>query len=310
MNQNQFYALTSGEIAQIMQEHGRKVVAFPFNGTRRWFQLEKMEPGQDFQTAYHEAITTRQVEICKLLFEHGVETVLMPLLSPYLFDSRGEAYTQTAVEALTYLTDNPKFHTLYETFDVKVRFYGEYEAYLKTPQFQPVLQRLNQLTEQTAHHKKHRLYWGICAHDSTQTVSKLTIDYFKIHGTYPSRESLIEMYYGEQIDAVHIFITASKMRVFDLPMLANGREDLYFTIAPSPYFSQAQLRSILFDHLFARAKQSYSYEMMSSTDWAELQKFYHANLEHTFGVGTRIKQWGIWLPQLQNSQQEEPTHVK
>lgn len=287
----------------MVQDNGRKTVAFPLNGTRRWFLLEHGQPDGDFLTAYHDAITTRQIEVIELLYDHGIDTVLMPLLSPYLFDKRGSKYAETAVSALAYLTDHRKFLDFYKRHNARVRFYGEYEAYLNTPQFQPVLDKMHTLANQTSGNSGRRLYWGVCAHDGTQTAITHTVRYMQQHGTEPTREQLIASYYGEDLTAVDIFITASKFRVFDIPLLQNGREDLYFTVAPSPYFNAHQLRAILYDHLFVRPAKQTEYQQTTPEQWHTMHRFYHNNIDQTFGTGTSYA--GTWLPNTQLTQPKE-----
>lgn len=310
MDFNQFLSLSVKDVAALVRQNGRQVVAFPFNGTRRWFQLEESKPTQDPLTAYHEAITRRQAEIIRMLFEHGIDTVLMPLLSPYLFESRGSHYAQSAIEALRYLTDQDNFLSLYQQQDVRVGFYGDYADYLVDSASAHLLERFQAVTSSTRSHTSHHLYWGICAHDSTKTAISLAIQYYKKFGAEPTRDQLVEMYYGAPVPPISIFISATKLRVFDVPLLSNGRENLYFTVAPSPYFSQVQLRSILYDHLFARQKETSAYTRMQTSDWESLRQFYHANKTNTLGVGKRLKEWGIWVPLPQVNLPKEPQNDK
>ena len=301
MDAKTFRNLSRGDVAQIMGEAGPKVCVFPLNGTRRWFMLERARPNEDFASAYLDAITTRLVEICQLLFEHGVDTLLMPILSPHLFQARGDGYTRMTIEALTLLTDHPKFLDFYEAQAVRVRFYGDYGQYFAGTPYAYLLDHFDSVTQNTLAHKGHRLFWGVCAHDGVETTAALAIRYYKERGHEPDKRALVEMYYGEYIPPVDFFITALKPRAFDMPLVTNGREDLYFTVTPSPYLTEVQLRDILFDHLYARPKEETNYQGMEPEDWLSLRQFYEANQNKTLGVGARHKQWGIWYPVMRDA---------
>ncbi|MCP5095969.1 MAG: hypothetical protein GY943_10485 [Chloroflexi bacterium] len=301
MDLETFKKRSHSEIAQIVQGQDPMVCVFPFNGTRRWFMLEHPQ-STNFGRDYMEAATGRMAEICSLLFEHGVHTLLIPVLSPHLFQSRGDKYTQEATAALSLLATHPKLCAIYEDHDVRVRFYGDYEEYIDGHEYEGLKNQLTQLVDQTATHQSHRLLWGVCAHDAVETTASLSIQYFQKHGETPNKNALIQMYYGEQIPPVNLFISAAKPRAFDMPLLSTGREDLYFTVTPSPYFTEEQLREILFDHLYARQKTATDYESLSSVEKNELRRFYKNNQGRTLGVGVHHPQWGIWhpVPQVQS----------
>ena len=296
MNRKVFQTLSTQEVAELVRADGAKVCVFPFNGTRRWFMLEHAQPGEDFAPAYLEAITQRLADICRMLFAHGVDTILMPLLNPRLFTSRGDEYTHTMIEALTRLIDRPLFLDLYREHEVRVRFYGEYEQYFAATPYAHLPALFDQITADTLQYDRHRLFWGVCAHEATETTAALAVQYYQEYGRIPDKHTLIEMYYGEYIPPVDFFISSSKLRAFDMPLITTGREDLYFTVAPSPYFTAAQLRDILYDHLFSRRKEHASYHQMQLEDWDELRRFYVLNQNKTLGVGLRKKHWGLWYP--------------
>ena len=152
------------------------------------------------------------------------------------------------------------------------------------------------------------------------TVAGLAVRYYLEHGRVPDRRALVEMYYGEVVGPVDFFIGFGKLRAFDMPLVATGREDLYFTISPSLYLTQRQLRRILYDHLWARTRtkadlqpdevnaavdsrpgvQTGQTGELSADDLASMKRFYKANLGRTLGVGTR-HQSGRWhpLPQVE-----------
>lgn len=296
MDLKTFCLLPKQNIAQILQNREPTVCVFPFNGTRRWFMLEHARSDTSFGASYMESITARMAEICTMLFEHGIDTLLIPLLSPRLFDSRGSQYTEMTLQSLNLLCDHPALTELYDNHQVHARFYGDYESYLSQEPYLPLLDKFEQLTEKTAVYKKHRVFWGICAHDATQTTTDLAIRYYQKHHKTPDKQSLIEMYYGVQIPPVSIFITEGKPRAYDMPLLSTGDEDLYFTTSPSPYLTEQQLRHILFDHLFSRPKGQERYALLNQEDRNEMRNFYKNNAHNILGVGKKHQHWGIWHP--------------
>lgn len=308
MDVNAFYHLPKQDVADILQEKGPVVCVFPFNGTRRWFMLEHAGSAASFGADYMETITGRMAEICAMLFEHGIDTLLIPLLSPRLFDTRGSQYTNMTLQSLTLLCEHPALLSLYDTLQVRVRFYGDYEGYLNQEPFSHLLQKFRQLADKTAVNNRRRIFWGICAHDATQTTTALAIRYYQTHNQVPDKQSLIEMYYGELIPPVSIFISAGKPRAYDMPLLNTGDEDLYFTASPSPYLSEQQLREILYDHLFNRPKDKERYGLLKQEDREAMRAFYHANTRNILGVGEKHSHWGIWYPTASPVVPGELTH--
>jgi tuberculosinol/isotuberculosinol synthase len=103
---------------------------------------------------------------------------------------------------------------------------------------------------------------------------------------------LIERYYGEYIEKADIFIGFKKFNVFDYPMLDWGEESLYFTVVPSLYMNECQLRNILYDYTYLRPVQDPDYFTMPENDFETMRKHYENNREVTFGVGEM--RGGIW----------------
>jgi tuberculosinol/isotuberculosinol synthase len=96
---------------------------------------------------------------------------------------------------------------------------------------------------------------------------------------------LIERYHGEYIEKADIFIGFKKFNVFDYPMLDWGEESLYFTVVPSLYMNECQLRNILYDYTYLRPVQDPDYFTMPENDFETMRKHYENNREVTFGVG-------------------------
>lgn len=296
MDLETFQSLPAAEVARRVRAAGGKVCAFPINGTRRWFMLEHQLRGdEDFALTYYEAVGRRHIELYRLLFDHGIDTLLTPVFGPDLA-ARGDGYMRMASEGLARLATHPDFLDFYDAYAVRVRFYGDYRAFFAGSPYADVPDRFDAVTARTAAHDQRRLFFGVCAHDATETVAALAIRYHAAHGRAPDKRALIEMYYGEDVPPVDFFIGFDRFCVFDAPLVLTGNEDLYFTVSPSPYLDERQLRAILYDHLYARRGGETDYADADPEAWALMGSFYRANRGRTLGVGARHPRAGFWYP--------------
>ena len=295
MKQEEFLALATDEIAHLVRQAGPKVCVFPVNGTRRWFMLEHPLGDQDPVTPYLDAAWRRHVELYQLLFDHGIDTLLTPVFGPDLLD-RGEEYVKMAAAGLSGPASHSIFVDFYDAYDVRVRFYGDYHKFFEPTPYRHLRGLFDQITEHTSAHRQFRLFFGVCAHDATERIAELAVRYHARHGRVPDKQALIELYYGENVPPVDLFIGFDKLSTFDMPLLATGNEDLYFTVSPSPYMSERQLRTILYDHLYARPGPEPDYLAMQPQEWDLMRAFYRLNREGTLGVGAKQKKGDFWYP--------------
>jgi tuberculosinol/isotuberculosinol synthase len=140
------------------------------------------------------------------------------------------------------------------------------------------------------------LFYGLFANDATETSAELAIRYHNQHGRSPNKRELVELYYGEYVNPLDLFIGFDKFCMFDVPLLTTGAEDLYFTVSPSLYLTQAQLREILFDHLYTRRIKETDYSDMPPSGWSLMRQFYKVNQGKTIGVGAKQEQGEYWYP--------------
>jgi tuberculosinol/isotuberculosinol synthase len=297
MDLETFRSLPTADVAQLVRDGGTKVCVFPINGTRRWFMMEHLlEQEEDFASAYLDVSGRGHIELYQLLFDHGLDTLLTPVFGPDLL-RRGVDYMRVVVEGLSRLATHPDFLNFYEAYGVRVRFYGDYRKFFGSTAYASCLVDLfDEVTARTAMHDRHRLFFGVCAQDATETVAEQVVRYYAEHGHVPDKRTLIELYYGEYVEPVDLFIGFDKPSVFDMHLVATGNEDLYFTVSPSLYLNKRQLRDILYDHLYTRREQAPDYSAIGANDWAFIREFYQANRERTLGVGARQKNGGFWYP--------------
>ena len=295
----QFLQLPAQEVAALVHASGQKVCVFPVNGTRRWFLLEHASQiKDDFFEAYMNVSIQNHVELCAMLFEHGIDIVLAPVFGRELM-RRGDEYTQrVGIDGLVRTATDPNYRQFFEQYDVRVRFYGDYRDVLTGTPYEYALNSIYEVTEATKDNKSFRLFFGVFADEFTETVSRLSVEHYLAHNAIPDRQTLVQKYYGEDLPPVSLFIGFDKFSVFDMPLLSTGEEDLYFSLSPSPYMTRHQLRSILFDHLYVRPAPEPDYTKLTKDERDWLREYYRKNKDYAFGVG-KLK-FNLWLPERGN----------
>jgi tuberculosinol/isotuberculosinol synthase len=291
-----FLQLPAEEVAALVRADGHKVCVFPVNGTRRWFILEHAnEVQQDFFEAYMNASIKNHVDLCSMLFDHGIETLLAPVFGRELMQ-RGDEYTQrVGIDGLVRTATNPDYRRFYEQCDVKVRFYGDYRDVLTGTPYEYALQSIYEITEMTKHHSRSRLFFGVFADEVTETIARLSVEHYLAYSAIPDKETLVRKYYGEDVPPASIFIGFDKFSAFDMPLLSTGQEDLYFSVSPSPYMTEHQLRAILYDHLYVRRAEEPDYATLRPDELSWLRQYYRQRQDYAFGVGKL--QFNLWIPE-------------
>ncbi len=296
MRLEEFQAMSTAEVATLVRQKGPQVCGFPVNGTRRWFMLEHPTAArEDFAAQYLTLSGKRQIELYQLFFDHGIHTLLSPIFGAELL-SRGDAYIQLIAAGLAGLAQWSNFLDFYQTYGVRVRFYGDYRKYFIATPYAYLIDVFEDITALTASNDRHLLLYGLFAHDPTETIGELAVQHYVEQGIIPHRNTLVTLYYGEYVPPVDLFIGFDALSVFDMPLLAVGEEDLYFTVSPSSYLDTRQLRDILYDHLYTRRGGAGDYTGMSGEEWALMKAFYHQNKGRTLGVGAIQPRGGYWYP--------------
>lgn len=292
-----FLQLPTDEVAALVKATGQKVCVFPVNGTRRWFMLEHAEKiRDDFFQAYMDTSIANHVELCAMLFDHGIETILAPVFGREL-TTRGDEYTQrVGIDGLVRTATDRNYRDFFSQYNVKVRFYGDYRDVLTGTPYEYALSSMYELTEATKYNTGFRLFFGVFADEATETVARLSVEHYLAEGSIPDKQTLIRKYYGEDMPSVSLFIGFDKFSVFDMPLLATGEEDLYFSVSPSPYMTACQLRTILYDHIYIRPAPEPDYTKLTANEMDWLRDYYRKNKDYAFGVG-KLKS-NLWIPKL------------
>jgi tuberculosinol/isotuberculosinol synthase len=296
MDIDTFLSLPTEDVAALVRSHGPKVCVFPVNGTRRWLMLEHpSEVARDFVGSYLRLVGKRIIELFSLFFDHGVDTLLTPLLGPDLLE-RPDDYLKLVSVGLSWFVLDEGYARFYEEYDIRARVYGDSQRYLTGAKYEHLQQAFAKLAEDTKSHGSRRLFVGICAHDATETVAEIGISLAQQLGRPPTRAEIVEAYYGEYVEPVDVYVGFGRPAAYDMPLLATGSEDLYFTVAPSPYLDEVVLRRILYDHMFSRKIDDASYASRQSSEWEDMDAFYTANRRHVLGLGRRHPSNRVWFP--------------
>lgn len=290
VSEKEFLDLPLVSVAEIVRCRGPKVSVFPFDGTRRWFHLECNPQYDDYQ----QAALRQSIRILKMLFEHGIETVISPIFSDDLLD-RGDRYIVQALEGMALLANDEEILSFYKEHEVHVLFYGDYKKRLpSTAQGAAVVKSFDDLTISTSSNTEHRLCFGVFGNDAAESVAQFSISWNETHGKPPTRREIIEGYYGEYVDKADMFIGFGRFSTFDFPLLSSGKTSLYFTVAPSYYMTETTLRRILYDHIYLRHfRPKPDYSAMSADQLNVLRNRYRAQPDRVFGVGCVHD--GIWF---------------
>lgn len=295
-----FLQLHTDEVSTLVKATGDKVCVFPVNGTRRWFMLEHGDEiiNNDLIEAYMNVSIKNHVDLCAMLFDHGLETILAPVFGRELM-RRGDEYTKrVGIDGLVRTATDKNYRDFFEKYNVKVRFYGDYRDVLTGTPYEYALKSIYEITEATKHNTAFRLFFGVFADEVTETIARLAVEHYLAQGSIPDKETLVRKYYGEDLPPVSLFIGFDKFSVFDMPLLTTGAEDLYFSLSPSPYMTQHQLRAILYDHLYVRPVPEPEYTKLTNEELGWLREYYRQNKDYAFGVG-KLK-FNLWFPQIGN----------
>ena len=292
-----FLQLPTDEVSKLVQATGHKVCVFPVNGTRRWFLLEHGDKiGNDFFEAYMDMSIKNHADLCAMLFDHGVQTILAPVFGRELM-RRGDEYTKrVGIDGLVRTATDKNYLAFYEKYNVKVRFYGDYRDVLIGTPYEYALKSIYEVTEATKHHTAFSLFFGVFADEVTETIARLSVEHYLAQGSIPDKEALVRKYYGEDLPSVSLFIGFDKFSVFDMPLLSTGEEDLYFSVSPSPYMTEHQLRAILYDHMYVRPVPEPDYTKLTPEELNWLRDYYRSNKDCALGVG-KLK-FNLWFPEI------------
>ena len=290
---DEFLRLPTPEVAEMIRG---LTMGFPVDGTRRWFLLNHPET---WDVEEYKQLTARQyTKVFAMLFDHGVETILVPAFGGELL-SRGQDYVREMMDGIARLAQSSIFTDFYHNYDVRVRFYGDWRRQVQgLPGSEALTLALNSCAA-TRHTGSRRIFYGLWADDMLVTIvddlarSRSEVVEF-------TREAIVTRYYGEYVKPTDLYIGFGRPTVFDVPMLVTSQTDLYYTVAPSLDLDVRLFRMIVWDHLVGRWTQQ-EWDGLTETDLAALKTYYTSQHEAVLGLGEVDAATGIWYPKVFSS---------
>lgn len=294
MDMTTFFNLRDWEIANLIAHAQPRTCVVAINGTQRWFILNRrLIPGQDAQAGYLDAVHSASRQLIDLLLDHGLSTLVLPVFGQDLL-RRGLDYVREAMRGLMDLA-GADWMRFYRAHGIQVRFYGDWRNVGDAD----LVERLEAVEQATLTHKAGLMAWGICADRADLEIVRLAVDWANAHGCVPDHDTLVQLYYGERLPPARLFIGFGQPCAFDFPLLDDGQCDLYFTAAPTLYLDRNSLRSILYDHLYARPERR-DYGQLTAEEWETIGRYYRLNRGEIAGVGQvgpgRLWFQRGWLP--------------
>ncbi|MFQ5576318.1 MAG: hypothetical protein ACE5G8_04940 [Anaerolineae bacterium] len=266
----EWLALEATDVAKIVSRRAPTAVIY-LNGTRRWFLSRQQN------WANYARVTGRaQRKLSDLFFEHGLQTLIQPLLG-YDLLHRGPDYLTLAVEQGLGELTSPAYRNWFAGVQARVTFYGNWQHALTEHGFAGVAAALQDVIAETAPYTRRRLLFGLFADHAAGQIVRLA----QSAGT---GSDLLTRYYGQPAGPVDLVVGSGQPAIWDLPLLDVNRASLYFLQAPTFCLGQPDLRRILYDHLFERVDDDRLYDRVSDEGWDTIK---------ILGIGRRTDQGWI-----------------
>ena len=283
---DEFLQLPTSQVAEVIRG---LTVGFPIDGTRRWFLLHYPQVWNVEE--YKDLTGKRYVQEFAMLFDHGVETLLVPAFGGELM-SRGEEYVREMMDGMTYLAQHPTFAGFYRDYNVRVRFYGDWRRQVEGLPGAAELTAALENCAATRHTGSRRLFYGLWADDILANI----VDDLARRRQEPvefTRDAIVTRYYGEHVKPTDIYIGFGRPTVFDVPMLVTSQTDLYYTVVPSLDVDARLFRMMVWDHFVGRWTQQ-EWDGLSERDFKALKAFYEVHHDTVLGLGEIDPPTGIW----------------
>ncbi|RMH41661.1 MAG: hypothetical protein D6694_08605 [Gammaproteobacteria bacterium] len=291
-----FLQLSDEDISRLVAEKSADTALVFLDGSRRWFMLEnrrKLDSG--WAREYIAQSSRRHVEIFGMFFRHGIRSLVSPMVYTGLLE-RGAHYDEVKY-SVGGLATFPEFLEFYESFGVRVRFYGDFRRKLCGTPLEPLCDLFTDLETRTRQNDRFRLFYGMQVSppgESANDIARLSVEHYQETGAIPSRKDLIRRYYGEPVNPLAFGVTF-EVSALEYPLL-GGSENLYYSVRPTMYLDEYQLRSILYDHLFLRGRDPKDYRHVLEPDLEALRAFYDTHNHTTLGVGRLVGK--LWVPDI------------
>ncbi len=300
---DKFIGLSTKEMCEVLKrERSPRLGVFVPDGSRRLvLAFTDAVPGsEEFFRLCAVLPAKHLLESLKVFFDHGLPTLLVPIMSRSVFN-RGEDYRRfTALDGLKILFKDPNWRKFYAQYDIRVCVYGDPEM-LRGTVCEPVLAWMRETLEQTIAYQTHTLYYAIGESPRMgENIAAAGIAFYQQYGRPPTTEEQIRQYYGEPLPPADFFIMSSKMSGLGaLPrFLVDGDTEVYFFPVPGMLgLTEETYRLILQDLLFHRSGLRAEKPGASGTvaHRAAMKEYYTRNVKTVLGLGRQIG--SVWVPE-------------
>lgn len=246
--------LDTQEVASFVASRISTTIVY-LNGTRRWFLSQNKDWSE-----YAKITAKAHREVSQLFYEHGIYTLVQPVLGYDLLD-RGRNYLKLAVEqGLTEMT-MPDYQDWYRQNGIQVIFYGNWLSALEDIGFSKIAESLQEIMERTFRNSRYRLFIGVFADGGLDQI----VEQAK---SVTRWEELIERYYHQYVPPIDLVVGSGQPAVWDIPLLNVNKASMYFLQAPTFCLNKETLRCILYDHLHTRVNDDTLYDNLTMEDWS------------------------------------------
>ena len=304
MEKEEFIKLTTEQIAEIVRKRGKpKVICLIPDGTRKKnIIVDRIDPKSKQFLEYHTTGNHEDfIEILKIFYSHGVQTVFLPTVARGNLIRSTEYQKLLIDKALKTILVSDIWRNFLKEYDIKMKVYGDVK-YISELGYPEVMDWISEAENKTKNNHKRKFFLGLAYGQSVEEVrlAQIAIDFFNTTGKTPTCDDLITRYYGEPIDTIDILIRPSVIRDSDMqPILISGKSEFYFPVTSCLQITKTIFREILYDYLYQRmisyGLKDYS-DGVSEFELAYMQRFFKLNEYAVLGIGRRMKGGHFWYP--------------
>jgi hypothetical protein len=276
---SQWLSLDVARLRKVVSAARVSIIA-PGDGTRRFVLLRS--GGEPVNAKrYFDIAGAGLRDMLARLFDHGLETVLCPLLPPSAF-SRGEAYITQGLRACHALLAGEALAALYAGCGVRARLYGGFrDAGLAGPVLELIESLEQRLIEMTPAGDRLLLFGmsPVLAVDELIALSKRA-------DAHLDRAAIRRLSFPDGPEKADLAISYDQLRVSEVlpPLLDHGTDVYHLTYLPFE-LTDHDIRVILYDHLIVRPAARHDQTNYSEDD-LEMLRWSREHRERVEGLGS------------------------
>ncbi len=232
----EFLAAPSAEVAKVAPT----TLVYAAGGTRRRAAFEGIAPwSKEFTHWAQQAIFSRLA----LLFQHGVQNIIVTLLTPDNFREVNQ-YQDQLLAMAQWMVAGEESLTHYKRADWRVRLWGTADL----PSLLPTTELLQRSTNAQS---KKCLYWNIVRDPESQWQQILAAT---LQTGAKTRAEAIHALYGEEIPPVTFYLGFGKPTILPevIPPLLIDQVQCYWSQQPGYTLNEQQLRTMFYDYAYLR----------------------------------------------------------